>query len=412
MLPAKKINDRRHSCSHTCMQASNITATHTHATNIRYIHYSTKQTLEACHQRPCTRSREEVSEKDQPEQQEPPSCSEKESREQPVSPTHTRARMTQAHKEKTSIYEKVARVWWGQLRCFTRSTAQLCLCLRMHACVRARTHSPTHRIEKKSRGGAELEACSTHTHARTQTQQCTDQAGERVEGGTRRSLGRNRGGQRHEKVTRSLFDAGLLINNTVVVHEQLHKGVRACARACVRTHTHTHTARQSQDKPNRGEGYRKAVDLFLVLGDVEEAELVGGRVGGDHVEEVAELLLLQELLGEVLELALGEGHGSVDAHGGGVAGDLDVVSEVAALVVDLDALSEVAREGAGVDDVLILGVDLGAVDDESRPGDLGGGLGHFRKKEEKRGGRGLKVVIERNFPAFICDCEKERQITD
>lgn len=48
------------------------------------------------------------------------------------------------------------------------------------------------------------------------------------------------------------------------------------------------------------------VRLRLVVDDGEVAQLVRVLVAGDHVEVVAQLLLLQVLLGEVLEVALGE----------------------------------------------------------------------------------------------------------
>ena len=74
--------------------------------------------------------------------------------------------------------------------------------------------------------------------------------------------------------------------------------------------------------------------------DVEVAELVGGLVGRDDVEVVTELLLLEVLLGEVLEVALGERGLGNDVEAVLVAGDDDGVTEDTGLAVDLDAVVE------------------------------------------------------------------------
>ncbi len=80
--------------------------------------------------------------------------------------------------------------------------------------------------------------------------------------------------------------------------------------------------------------------LLLVLVDVEVAELVGGGAGRNNVEPVADLLLLEELLRQVLEVALGEGAVSGDGELVAIAGNGDSTREVAGLAVDLDALVE------------------------------------------------------------------------
>ena len=131
--------------------------------------------------------------------------------------------------------------------------------------------------------------------------------------------------------------------------------------------------------PTTGKYQRES--LFFALGDVEEAELVDGGAGGDHVKVITELLLLEELLGQVLKLALGEGHGGVDADGLGVAGHLDGVAEVTAGTVDFDALLQVRGEDSGVDEVRVLIVGVRAVDHEGLAGDFGC-LGHNELKVE------------------------------
>ena len=116
-------------------------------------------------------------------------------------------------------------------------------------------------------------------------------------------------------------------------------------------------------------GYRnKAIRLVLLLltlltNNVEELEGVLALVGGDDTEPVTELLLLEELLGQVLDVATGEllvGN-DLDATIAEV-GDVDLLAEVAGEAVNLDALLEESGEGRGVEDAVVHG--LGSVDDE------------------------------------------------
>lgn len=72
--------------------------------------------------------------------------------------------------------------------------------------------------------------------------------------------------------------------------------------------------------------------LFLILAlvrNVEVPELVHGAVlvGGDHAQPVADVVLLEELLGEVLEVALGHGNLGGDGDLGLVASHLHVLTE-------------------------------------------------------------------------------------
>ena len=63
--------------------------------------------------------------------------------------------------------------------------------------------------------------------------------------------------------------------------------------------------------------------LFVVISiDVEVPEFVGLLVWGNNVQEVTELLLLQVLLGQVLEVSLGEWQFSSNVDLGLFAGDL------------------------------------------------------------------------------------------
>merc|ERR1711924_226417 len=75
--------------------------------------------------------------------------------------------------------------------------------------------------------------------------------------------------------------------------------------------------------------------IIIIVRNVEVAKLVCALGGSDHMNIVAELLLLQVLLGQVLQVALGErwlgGHHDL----GLLTVDLDLVAEVASLAADL-----------------------------------------------------------------------------
>lgn len=103
--------------------------------------------------------------------------------------------------------------------------------------------------------------------------------------------------------------------------------------------------------------------LTLLANDVEELEGVLALVGGDNTEPVTELLLLEELLGQVLdvtarELLVGDDLDAAVAE----VGDVDALAEVTGEAVDLDALLQEGGEGGGVEDAVVHG--LGGVDDE------------------------------------------------
>jgi hypothetical protein len=106
------------------------------------------------------------------------------------------------------------------------------------------------------------------------------------------------------------------------------------------------------------------VILLLVLANnVVEAELVDTLRGGNDTEPVTELLLLEELLCQVLEVATGEVLVSNDLDLAVVeVGDGDGLAEVTGAAVDLDARLEEGGEGRRVEDLVVGG--LGSVDDE------------------------------------------------
>jgi ribosomal RNA-processing protein 12 len=102
--------------------------------------------------------------------------------------------------------------------------------------------------------------------------------------------------------------------------------------------------------------------LALVVDDVVEAELVDTLGGGDNAQPVTELLLLEVLLGQVLEVATREGDVSDNLD---LAltnlGDDNVVTEVADTALDLDAVVEELLEGGDIEDLVARG--LRSIDD-------------------------------------------------
>lgn len=103
--------------------------------------------------------------------------------------------------------------------------------------------------------------------------------------------------------------------------------------------------------------------VSLVVDDVEELELVDAARGGDDAEPVAELLLLEELLGQVLEVAAREVVVGNDLDLAlALLLDDDVVAEVVGAALDLDALLEELLERGDVED--LVGGGLRSVDDE------------------------------------------------
>ena len=87
--------------------------------------------------------------------------------------------------------------------------------------------------------------------------------------------------------------------------------------------------------------YRNYLLSLLFLGHVEVTELVGVLSVGDNSKEITELLLLQVLLGQVLEVALRHRNVRVNNDLGLLFGDLDGITEVSGLVSNLDSVAEV-----------------------------------------------------------------------
>ena len=108
--------------------------------------------------------------------------------------------------------------------------------------------------------------------------------------------------------------------------------------------------------------------IGALLLDVEVLDLVSGLVDGDDVQELTEAVPLEVLLGEVLEVSLGEGDVGLDGDLLVVAANLDLLAEFAGFAVDFDSVLEELSEVGGVEDLILDG--LGAVNDKSS-GDLG-----------------------------------------
>lgn len=106
--------------------------------------------------------------------------------------------------------------------------------------------------------------------------------------------------------------------------------------------------------------------LSIISNNVEELEAVLALGGADHTQPVTELLLLEELLGQVLEVATAEVLVCDDLNLAITdVGDGDILAEVSGATINLDALLEEGSESGGVEDAILGGL-LG-VDDELSP---------------------------------------------
>lgn len=103
--------------------------------------------------------------------------------------------------------------------------------------------------------------------------------------------------------------------------------------------------------------------ISIVVDDVEELELVDTARGGNDAEPVTELLLLEELLGQVLEVAAREVVVGNDLDLAlALLLDDDIVAEVVGAALDLDAVLEELLKGRDVEN--LVGGGLRSVDDE------------------------------------------------
>merc|ERR1719264_2160533 len=109
--------------------------------------------------------------------------------------------------------------------------------------------------------------------------------------------------------------------------------------------------------------------LVVLVVDLEVAELVGVLGGGDDAQPVPQVVLFEVLLGEVLEVPLGEGNRGGEHDLVLLLGEGDVLAKVLRLAGHLDALLEVRLKVAAVHDAVLDGVR--AVDGEAELALLG-----------------------------------------
>ena len=103
--------------------------------------------------------------------------------------------------------------------------------------------------------------------------------------------------------------------------------------------------------------------LTLVTDHVEELEAVLATARADDSEPVTQLLLLEEFLRQILEIAAAELHVRDDLDPTIVeVVDGDIVAEVTRAALHLDALLQESCEGGWVEDAVLSW--LGCVDDE------------------------------------------------
>ena len=99
---------------------------------------------------------------------------------------------------------------------------------------------------------------------------------------------------------------------------------------------------------------RSSLCCFLIL-DLEVSELIRVLAGGNDSEELLQLLLLKVLLGQVLEVSLGERNLGLDDNRVHVHGHSDGVSEVSGSSLDLDSLGKELLEVLKDNDVVLDG---------------------------------------------------------
>ena len=93
----------------------------------------------------------------------------------------------------------------------------------------------------------------------------------------------------------------------------------------------------------------------LIILNVEVSEFVVVLAGGDNSQVLLQVLLLEVLLGQVLQVSLAEGDAGLNDDIVGVLGHGHGGAEVAGLAVNLDVLLEVVFEVAQNDDVVLDG---------------------------------------------------------
>jgi len=116
-------------------------------------------------------------------------------------------------------------------------------------------------------------------------------------------------------------------------------------------------------------GYLLLIFIIVLVNDIEELKLIDTLGGRDNTEPVPELVLLQELLGQVLKVAPRKW----DMRNNNdlpltLLGDLDRVTKVTNTVVDLDPVVQELLERGYVED--LVGGGLRSIDGERLSLDL------------------------------------------
>lgn len=103
--------------------------------------------------------------------------------------------------------------------------------------------------------------------------------------------------------------------------------------------------------------------IITLVNDVEELKLIDTLGGSDNTEPVPELVLLQELLGQVLKVATRKWDmRNNDDLPLTLLGDLNRVTKVTNTIVDLDPVMQEFLECGYVED--LIGGRLGSIDSE------------------------------------------------
>ena len=86
--------------------------------------------------------------------------------------------------------------------------------------------------------------------------------------------------------------------------------------------------------------------------DVEVFDLISSLAGGNDVQEFSKAVLLEVLLGQVLQVSLWECDVGWDVNLWGFGSNSDVISQVSDLACDFDSSSQEFGEVGGVEDLI------------------------------------------------------------
>jgi len=81
----------------------------------------------------------------------------------------------------------------------------------------------------------------------------------------------------------------------------------------------------------------------FIQANVEVFDDISASVCCNNAEEITHLVLLEETLGQILEIPLGKCNGASNLNLGLVIGDFDMISQLASLTIDFDPFLQVRR---------------------------------------------------------------------